>query len=1306
MKHSRGDLLPRNYLLSFKGGDMHLSPRRQSALLLILFLAGFASNAWGQATGGRIFGTVTDPTGAVVPGAQITLRNEATGALRSVQSDAAGDFIFIEVPVGSYTVEFEASGFKKNIRRNVIVQVNQGVHLDVAMEIGSRAEVIEVTGGAPLIDTASTQLGAVVNDTAAVGLPLSARDTYQLLQLQPGVQSETGTDLFFGSDRPGVVSVNGGRGRANNFTVNGGEGNDLFANLPAVQPAPDTIAEFRVLTNTFDAEFGRNSGAVINVVTKSGSNDFHGTVYEFFRNKVLNARAFFDRETPDFKQNQYGGTFGGPLRRNQTFFFASYEGQRLRRGISGDVVRVPTPAERAGDFNDPSGLTTAFAGTIGDLTMAEILRTRPGCDAAILAGGGVSPAPGVDYASLFPNNVIPTECFDPVAFDLMQQFVPGANIGTEFFQGVPVSRERDDQLTARVDHQFNKTHSLSVYYFFADRNIFQPFSRFQAGGAALPGFGALTRERIQQANIALTSAPSPTMVNEFRFTYLREAQDDFLHPERTHLVTDSCTGAASAFCFTGTTDAPLVDSGGVPIPFAPSLGITPGLGDIREGVPFVSVDGFFSLGNNLEGELPQTGNTFHWQDNFSWVKGRHSFKFGGDLRRNRFDQFLFFDVNGQYNYFGGGSNDPVLITDEDGDLVNTTDDQSQSLLPNYLLGLPDFYLQGAAQLEAVRSTSVYLYGQDSFKIRPNLTLNYGLRWEFTTPLHDRFNRVQTYRPGEVTTNYPCELDPAFSAGLIATFGTTDCEPGSAGASVFPLGLVTPGDPLSGGSTVPKGLTQTYYHAWAPRIGLVWSPEIWPEFFGGPNKTVIRLGWGIFYNPVEQLVLEQFSAEPPFGGSSGLFNPLFSTPFVLQDGTVVPNPFNGILDPQVGESGDWARFRPILLFGQFQPDMRPQYAVQYNFGLEREISSNLVFKVNYVGTQGHRLLATYDLNFGNPQTCLDLETLFETGDPAYADLECGPFFADSPYGFVLQAGDSLTLPDGRVVAGAAGGTPIALVGLRTFSAPACDPLNGFDSATGEFINGCPPDGVPVFSSIFTQHTIANSSYNALQVSLEKRWSDGLQFTGAYTWSKCIDQASSFENILNPFDHRRSRALCAFHAAHRFVFSYVWELPFKRWFPDLPARVRDGWSLSGITTFQTGFPIRITSEDDLELQGSFDFELPGQPDLVGDFTTVDPRTNPNNLFFDPAAFAPQALGTIGNAPRNICCGPGINNFDFAVLKDTMLTEKLTLQLRAEFFNIFNHAQFVNPEGSITAGEDFGRVFRARDPRLMQFAVKLVF
>ena len=326
---------------------------RSTAVLLALalsILSGGAGITSAQSTGGRIRGTVTDTSGAAVSGANITLRNEATGAERQTQSGNNGEYGFLEVPVGAYTVELQQTGFKKYLGKGLTLELNAILTVDIVLQVGGATETVEVTGAPPIVDTTSTQLGAVVNERSVSELPLAQRDAYQLLQLQPGVQSQLGVDSVYGSDRAGVVSVNGGRGRDNNFTVNGGDGNDQFANLPAIQPSPDSIAEFRVLTNTFDAEYGRNSGAVVNVVTKSGTNNFHGNAYEFFRNKSLNAKGFFDTTKPDYLQNQFGATLGGPIRKDKTFFFVSYEGDRLRKGDSSDTVAVPSAPERIGDF--------------------------------------------------------------------------------------------------------------------------------------------------------------------------------------------------------------------------------------------------------------------------------------------------------------------------------------------------------------------------------------------------------------------------------------------------------------------------------------------------------------------------------------------------------------------------------------------------------------------------------------------------------------------------------------------------------------------------------------------------------------------------------------------------------------------------------------------------------------------------------------------------------------------------------------------------------------------------------------------
>jgi len=323
-----------------------------------------------QGASGRIVGRVADPSGAVLAHAKITLLNEATGISRDALTNDSGDYSFVEVAPGTYTVQFELTGFKKNVQRGVIVDVNQVVTLNSTLQIGGSQETVEVTSEAPQIDTTSTQLGAVINDRSVNELPLNTRDTYQFLQLQPGVQSQLGSSgsLFAGSDDPGSVSVNGGRTRANNFSVNGGDANDQFVNTPTIEPTPDAVEEFRVITNTFDAEYGRNSGSVVNVITKSGGNAFHGNLYEYFRNTLLDSRGYPDTTKPQLNQNQFGGTFGGPIKKDRTFFFLSYEARRIRDGQPGQLLNVPTgtpsltaPTEEfGGDFSSQA----PFSGSI------------------------------------------------------------------------------------------------------------------------------------------------------------------------------------------------------------------------------------------------------------------------------------------------------------------------------------------------------------------------------------------------------------------------------------------------------------------------------------------------------------------------------------------------------------------------------------------------------------------------------------------------------------------------------------------------------------------------------------------------------------------------------------------------------------------------------------------------------------------------------------------------------------------------------------------------------------------------------
>jgi outer membrane receptor protein involved in Fe transport len=1222
-------------------------------VLLSLFLP---PSSLGQGTTGRILGRIVDPSGAVLGNVKVTSTNDATGVGRDTKSNEGGDYVFPDLPVGTYSLTFDLTGFKKSVRHAIALDVNQVITLNMTMQLGAAQEVIDVTSEAPLVDTTSTQLGAVMDDRQVANLPLNARDTYQLLQLQPGVMSTVGSSntLVYGSDQPGAVSVNGGRGRANNFSVNGGDANDLFVNLPTVQPTPDSIQEFRVLTNTFDAEYGRNSGSVVNVITKSGTNEIHGDVYEFFRNKVLNANNYCLTSAeglpcvkPQFNQNQFGATFGGPIKKNSTFFFVSYEGRRIRQGTLSPVVTVPTTMERPSPTNVVNGqIVSNFqdinpAGTFGGtLANSSLLLSRPGCQQATTAIGGGTIADGITYASIFPNSQIPLACMDPTAVDLLQ-FIPQAPNGGSQVTTTPVSSVRGDQFTVKVDHRLTDKQNLSIYYYFNDDNTLSPFDNFELTGADVPGFGGRLAERIQQWNITHTWTLTNSTVNEFRFNYNREGQGTFQKPQNTELVQNSCPPAPSWLtapvpCFYGDGATGL----------AGQYGIHPFLSAATEGLPFISISGGFSMGNNSEGQLPQVGNSFQWSDNITKVKGTHTMKFGVDFRREQFNQFYYYNVNGTFTYYGGGPNDVG----------------ANSLYPNYLLGLPDQFGQGGGQVEYVRSTSLYLFAQDSWKIKPNLTLNYGLRWELDTPLADKAQHVQTFRPGQSSSVFPCGGP------------NTDCT------SQSPIGLVVPGDP-----GVPAGMTQTYYKAFAPRIGMAWSP-------GTSGKTSFRAGWGLFYNPIEQLVLAQFGAEPPFGGSTFVYETQFNLPFLGQDGTQYLNPFHGVLNPQRGSQQDWAIFEPMLLFGDFQPHMRTQYSAQYNFTIQRELAHDMKLEVGYVGSQGHRLLATHDINYSNPQTCLDIDTIEGSGT-------CAQFGEDAPFTVTVPSGFNFHMPNGTVVAGT--GQTLNFVGLRPYSSPQCNPTTG---------TGCPASGVPVFSSIFAQDTIAGSSYNSLQASLEKRFSHGLQFSAAYTFSKSIDEASSFEGILNPLPNAHNRALSLFDARHRFVVSYLWSVPAPK-YTGFKGRMIDGWSLSGITTYQTGFPIRITSSSDNELMNSYDFELPGEPNQVAPFAWHRPQANGNYYFNNPSSqssiFTENGVfGYVGSAPRTICCGPGISETDFAVIKMVPVTEKTRFEFRGELFNLFNHTQFYNPDGNSTDGTQFGQVTQVKDPRLVQFALKFFF
>ena len=426
----------------------------------------------------EIQGRVFDSTHHPVVSAFVIITGQNISCMRAATTDEQGYFVFPSLPVGSYQLQINVDGYSPYSANDVRASIGEVVKLDITL--GQKAAPgSNRPSSNSLVESDNAQLGVVMGEREVVELPLKSRDTFDLLQLQPGVQSTLGADLFYGSDQPGVVSVSGGRVRSNNYSVNGGASGDQMINFPSVQPSPDSISEFRVLSHNYDATSGRNSASVLDVITRSGGSALHGSVFEFLRNNILNSIGYFDSSAPDFKQNEFGATLGGPLRRSKTFFFASYEGRRTIQGISSSPVIVPTSQERSGDFS----AGPLFTGVLKDSTVAHALSSRPGCSAEVAANGGVAIAAGTPYAAIFPGNAIPESCFDATAADLLNQFVPLPNTGRNIFLATPNAKLRNDQATFRMDHDLTGQQQLSLYYYGDDGSDTQPYDTFLASGA-------------------------------------------------------------------------------------------------------------------------------------------------------------------------------------------------------------------------------------------------------------------------------------------------------------------------------------------------------------------------------------------------------------------------------------------------------------------------------------------------------------------------------------------------------------------------------------------------------------------------------------------------------------------------------------------------------------------------------------------------------------------------------------------------------------------------------------------------------
>ena len=697
--------------------------------LSALFLLLVQSLAYGQNHRASIRGTLSDASRARLSGAQIKLILADTNDVRTTTSSDSGEFAISSLAPGSYRLEIEQTGYKKYIQP-VTLMVNQELRIDVALEVGSIAEQLIVTAPQTALKKDSPAVGTVIENRQITQLPLDGRNFLELSLLVPGaVPAAPGSA---GSARGDFAfSVNGQREDANNFLLDGVYNVDPKLNTFGVKPPVDAVREFEMLTSTYDASFGRNAGAQVNVVLKSGSNSYHGTVYEFFRNAALDARNYFapaDQKDPRYQRNQFGFSFGGPVIKNKTFFFADYEGTRVREGIT-RVTNVPTLAEREGDFSQ-----SLFRPPI------NLFTGQP-----------------------FPGNKIPGELIDPIGRAIAALFpAPNRNVPFQNFVSSPILRDRNDHFDARVDHAIGGASHVALRYSFADRDLFEPFSG--STFAAVPGFGNEVPRRGQNFMIGETHIFSSALVNEARFAFSRVASAVIQEGQGTSI--NNQVGL-------------------------PELSSNP-----RDfGLSFITISGFSKLGHEFNNPQQSVTNTFQILDNASYARGKHLVKFGLDFRAAQQNAFRDVQSRGFLTFLDQGF--------------------TGNALADLLLDFP--VITGGALLDNhqhLRTESYNFYVNDSFRVRPNVTLSAGLRYEYNSPPVDPDDRANLY-------------DPATQS--LVRVGTNG---------------------------VPRSGYAPDKNNFAPRVGLAWT-------LGNKGNTVVRAGYGVYYDQSALAPSEGLYFNPPF-----------------------------------------------------------------------------------------------------------------------------------------------------------------------------------------------------------------------------------------------------------------------------------------------------------------------------------------------------------------------------------------------------------------------------------------------------------
>ncbi len=1086
--------------------------------LLVVFVLLSTAMLVGQTFRGTILGTVTDPSGAVVAGATVKVKNVATGLERTTATSADGSYAVSELPIGTYSVTVTQTGFQTAITNTVEVNVATERRVDVAFKTGQVSERVEVSGQElSNVQTTSADLGGTLTSDTIANIPVNGRDYTKLIYLNPGVAGSP--DQI--SDSPGsfgTFSMNGSRGRANNFLLDGTDMNDGFRNDPAINEAGvfgdpatilpiDAVAELRVISN-YEAEYGRNSGAVINIVTRSGTNQLHGSLLEFNRtSSVGGARNFLNTagSQDPFHNNQFGGSLGGPIVKDKTFFYVNYEGQR-ESGAQAGLSCVP----------DQAAITQA------ETNASDNGRTLSQPMLNLLAR---NPWPTPNIAGATAN--LDGTC-NP----------PSANAAADNLATATRFSNRVDSMIAKIDHNFTPNNLLTGRYYFGDSDQSFPFA--QLAGGLLPGFNTITPTRVQLVSLSYVRVVNSNQVNEARLGWNRFVEGFF--PEDHHFNPSSIgldTGVTSPFDF---------------------------------GLPKINVGGFSVIGATNSVPRSRVDSNWHFIDNYSWKSGRHDIKFGYEFRRTTIQVIQDNTFRGKLS-FSGITNPP----DGGADI---------SALEAFVEGVPGSgkQAQGEARRHSFENSHAF-YVQDEFRWTPRLTINYGIRWDYFGVVGEKNNLFYRFDPAT-----PSGLDPA-------------------------------------GQLYDKD-----YNNFAPRIGLAYD-------LTGKGRTVIRAGWGIFYDAFAQDI---FLGHAPYN-CAFCPGPAYTqfAPAAIGSAGLSGNPIT--TDQPV-----FGAFSGLGDFFGTDRHIRTPYTQNFNLNLQQQLGKAVV-QVGYVGAKGTKLFRFRDLN-----------------QPSQAQI---------------TAWDTSTSP--------AGGCAVPPAVPVPQTPPNCF-ISGFDGPDGVNFNVPRPFGNLFY--VNQEESSASSTYHALQTSLRMNNWRGVSSSINFVWSHSIDNASDSEDFIpnaaqpnNSLAANLERGNSNFDIRRRFSWNFGYDLPK---FAGNWSKVKNGWGFNGVVNLQDGQPFQLNYNFEGDYSGSgegFD-----RPDVVGPIRygsgafSVDlanfqvPCTFGNSTATSTSGDSNCGAGTrhFGNLGRNALRGPAFKELNFSIYKKTALTERLNLQFNVDFFNLFNHPNFANP------------------------------